>query len=109
MSETTKELERLVSAANPQGCICGEADDGGRKDCLSCCADLKLQEVALPLAAEVLARRKWETQARPALEELTFVFEDVRQYPLRISQKVTERLAAVGRDALAPLEVSDGE
>ena len=67
-------------------------------------ASLFLMEALAPrLARRVVADAAKLREVRAALEELVFVFEDVRQYPLCISQKVTERLAADGRAALAKL------
>ncbi len=65
MSETTEELERLVAdATEPQR----DAEDGWDAANRRGEAQRELADMAPALAAEVLARRKWETQAREALE-----------------------------------------
>ncbi len=87
MSETTKELERLVEDASYThpavvirngGWHTDAVPDDERKEFnrrfkLLNIARPKLSDMALALAAEVLARRKWETQARTALEALLAV------------------------------------
>ena len=63
----TEELERLVLDAK-MGCIGKPHAPGHKKGCDRCWSDERIGAFALPLADELVALRKWETQALAALE-----------------------------------------